>query len=295
MARLKPELAADLEAMRRELVDMNDRLREMSREKETAETGRDELLKQLRHRQRLATVGTLAGGIAHEFNNVLVPIILFSEAAMKDLPPDSLSRSDLERVLASARRAKNVVQKILTFSHLPGDMALAPTDLRTVVTEGTALFSALTLPNIELRTDFPAELPLVRVDATLVLDLVMNLCTNAYQAMQGVQGVLTVGIRTTISPPSTAEQPSAASVEFWVADTGHGMDQATAERMFEPYFTTRAVGQGTGLGLSVVHEIVESLGARIKVETSPGAGTTVRVFFPAITESTQAGESAGAS
>ena len=136
---------------------------------------RDQLQKQLRHRQRLETVGTLAGGIAHEFNNVLVPIILFTDTAMQDLPPGSLSRSDLERVLASARRAKNIVQKILTFSHVLGDTRLAPTDLRSVVKEGTVLFSALTPPSIEIRAEIPAELPLVLADATLALDLVMNL------------------------------------------------------------------------------------------------------------------------
>jgi signal transduction histidine kinase len=278
------ELAVDLEAMRRELVGMNSRLQEKIREKELSDSRRNQLQKQLRHRQRLETVGTLAGGIAHEFNNVLVPIILFTDTAMQDLPPSSPSRSDLERVLASARRAKNIVQKILTFSHVLGDTKLAPTDLRSVVKEGTVLFSALTPPSVEIRAEIPAELPLVLADATLALDLVMNLCTNAYQAMQGVAGVLTVGLRVA-TRSSMSEQNRAQSVEFWVADTGHGMDQSTADRVFEPFFTTRAVGQGTGLGLSVVHGIVESFGGRITVETAPGAGTTFRVFIPAITES----------
>jgi signal transduction histidine kinase len=281
------ELAADLEAMRRELVGVNDRLQEKIREKEISESRRDQLQKQLRHRQRLETVGTLAGGIAHEFNNVLVPIILFTDTAMQDLPSGSPSRSDLERVMASARRAKNIVQKILTFSHVLGETKLAPTDLRSVVKEGTVLFSALTPPSIEIRAEIPAELPLVLADATLALDLVMNLCANAYQAMQGTPGVLTVGL-CVASRPTASEQGRAPSVEFWVTDTGHGMDQATADRIFEPFFTTRAVGQGTGLGLSVVHGIVESFGGRIMVETAPGAGTTFRIFIPAITESVAA-------
>ncbi|MGC2029590.1 MAG: ATP-binding protein [Steroidobacteraceae bacterium] len=280
------ELAGDLEAMRRELVGVHDSLQEKIREKEISEARRDELQKQLRHRQRLETVGTLAGGIAHEFNNVLVPIILFTDTALQDLPPGSASHSDLERVLASARRAKNVVQKILTFSHVLGDTKLAPLDLRNVVAESVVLFSALAPPSIEIRTDIAEQVPMVRADATLAGDLVMNLCTNAYQSMQGTAGVLTVGLRV---PPSTVG--AHPSVELWVADTGHGMEQATVERIFEPFFTTRPVGQGTGLGLSVVHGIVESFGASISVETSPGAGTTFRILFPAIAESAPSGKS----
>jgi signal transduction histidine kinase len=277
------DLATDLEAMRRELVGVNDRLQEKIREKEISESRRDELQKQLRHRQRLETVGTLAGGIAHEFNNVLVPIILFTDTALQDLPAGSASHSDLERVLASARRAKNVVQKILTFSHVLGDTTLAPIDLRNVVAEGVVLFSALAPPSIEIRTEIAEHVPLVRADATLAVDLVTNLCTNAYQAMQGTAGVLTVGLR---APPPVAG--ASASVELWVADTGHGMEQATVERIFEPFFTTRPVGQGTGLGLSVVHGIVESFGASISVQTAAGAGTTFRIVFPAIVESAPA-------
>ncbi len=273
------ELAVDLEAMRRELVGVNDRLQQKIKEKEISEAGREELQKQLRHRQRLETVGTLAGGIAHEFNNVLVPIILFTETAMEDLPRDSTSRKDLERVMASARRAKNVVQKILTFSHVLGDAALAPTDLRSVVSESIVLFSALAPSSIEIRSDIAEDLPLVRADATLAGDVVMNLCTNAFQAMQNAKGILTVGLR--LSKPG-GPTTSVASVELWVSDTGQGMDQGTVERIFEPFFTTRAVGQGTGLGLSVVHGIVEIFGASITVETAIGAGTTFRIFFPAI-------------
>jgi signal transduction histidine kinase len=256
---------------------VNDRLRQQILEKEISESRRDELQKQLRHRQRLETVGTLAGGIAHEFNNVLVPIILFTEAAMQDLPRDSASRGDLERVMTSARRAKNVVQKILTFSHVLGDTALAPTDLRSVVSDSITLFSALSPPSIEIHSEIDAEVPLVRADATLAGDVIINLCTNAYQAMQGGNGVLTVALRH--SPPH---------VELSVTDTGHGMDQATVDRIFEPFFTTRPVGQGTGLGLAVVHGIVESFGATIAVETRPGAGTTVRIFFPIIKDDGQA-------
>jgi signal transduction histidine kinase len=235
-------------------------------------------------------VGTLAGGIAHEFNNVLVPIILFTETALQDLPEGSLSHSDLQRVLASARRAKKIVQKILTFSHVLGDTALESTDLRNVVTESLGLFAALAPPSIDIRTEIEDPLPPVRADATLAIDLILNLCTNSMQAMTGAQGRLTVGLRLARPQPDSAGPPSAGAaptVELSVTDTGHGMDQATIERIFEPFFTTRAVGQGTGLGLSVVHGIVESFGATMKVESAPGAGTTFRIFF-AIAETARA-------
>src|SRR5580692_2722844 len=197
------ELAVDLEAMRRELVGVNDRLQEKIREKEVSEARRDELQKQLRHRQRLETVGTLAGGIAHEFNNVLVPIILFTDTALQDLPSSSASRADLERVLAAAQRAKELVKKILTFSRELGDAKLSLIDLPQVVADGLNLFSALASPSIEIRTEFEDTIPAVRADATLAAQLVLNLCTNAYQSMQGTRGTLTIGLRTHgISPPS---------------------------------------------------------------------------------------------
>jgi signal transduction histidine kinase len=272
------ELAADLENMRRELVGVNDRLQAKIKEKEVSEIQREALQKQLRHRQRLETVGTLAGGIAHEFNNVLVPIILFTETALHDLPASSRSRSDLVRVLTAAQRAKDVVKKILTFSRELGDLKLALIDLRTVIADGLTLFSALAPPSIEIRTEIGDEIALVRADATLAVHLVINLCTNAYQAMQGTQGVLTIGLRNHRNSPIEGE--TGARVEFWVSDTGHGMDPTTAERIFEPFFTTRSVGVGTGLGLSIVHGIVQSFGANIVVETEPGKGSTFRIYFP---------------
>jgi signal transduction histidine kinase len=245
---------------------------------EISEGQREELQKQLRHRQRLETVGTLASGIAHEINNVLVPIILFTDTVLKDLALSSASRADLERVLAAARRAKDVVKKILTFSRELDEAKLALIDLRGVVTEGLNLFSALAPPSVEIRTEIDQAVPLVKADATLALHLVINLCTNAYQAMEGAEGVLTVGLR--YREPSGEAAITPAAVEFWVSDTGHGMDPDTVERIFEPFFTTRSVGQGTGLGLSVVHGIVESFSASIAVETQVGVGTTFRIFFP---------------
>jgi signal transduction histidine kinase len=272
------ELATDLEGMRRELVGVNERLQTKIEEKEISEGRREELQKQLRHRQRLETVGTLASGIAHEINNVLVPIILFTHTVLQDPALSNVSRADLERVLTAARRAKDVVQKILTFSRELDEAKLALIDLRSVVVEGLQLFSALARPSIEIRTQVDEVIPPVKADATLALHLVINLCTNAYQAMEDTSGVMTIGLR--YQQRADAGAGTTACVELWVSDTGHGMDPVTVERIFEPFFTTRSVGQGTGLGLSVVHGIVESFGASIAVETKMGVGTTFRIFFP---------------
>ena len=283
-------LAVDLEAMRHELVGVNHRLQAKIKEKEISEVRREELQKQLRHRQRLETVGTLASGIAHEINNVLVPIMLFTDTALQDLPKSGAPRANLERVLAAARRAKDVVKKILTFSRELGEAKLALIDLREVVAEALHLFSVLAPPTIEIRTEIDESLPFVRADATLAAHLLMNLCTNAYQAMENARGILTIVLKY----QEHADEPGIPRrrVELWVRDTGRGMDSATVERIFEPFFTTRSVGQGAGLGLSVVHGIVESFGATITVESKIGVGTTFRIFFPAVARFEVTGDAA---
>jgi signal transduction histidine kinase len=274
------DAAVDLEAMRHELVGVNDRLQAKIKEKEISDARREELQKQLQHRQRLETVGTLASGIAHEINNVLAPIIIYTDTALQDLPLNGAPRANLERVLAAARRAKDIVKKILTFSRELGEAKLALVDLREVVAEALHLFSALAPPTIEIRTEIDESLPLVRADATLAAHLLMNLCTNAYQAMEGAKGTLTIGLK--YQEGADMGGVSQPRVEFWVRDTGRGMDPATVERIFEPFFTTRSVGHGSGLGLSVVHGIVESFGASIAVDSKIGVGTTFRIFFPAV-------------
>ena len=208
--------AQDLEGMRHELVGVNHRLQDKIKEKEQSEARREELQRQLRHRQRLETVGTLAGGIAHEINNVLVPIILFTSTVLKDESLAGGSRENLERVLAAARRAKDVVKKILMFTRELDEAKLALIDLRVVTTEGLNLFSALAPPSIEIRTEIAEAIPLVKADATLALHLMINLCTNAYQAMEGADGVLTIGLR--YSEPADDGSGAQPRVELWVSD-----------------------------------------------------------------------------
>jgi signal transduction histidine kinase len=275
-------LALDLDRMRNELVGANERLRAEIQQKDLLELRRAGLERQLQHRQRIETVGTLAGGIAHEFNNILVPIILLSELVLRHLPAASESRQDIAAVLAAARRARDLVKQILAFSHDISGLVTESVDLCQVVDEALKLFQPLIRPNCQLvvRTATPCRL--VQANRALTVQLVVNLCKNAYQALGGAAGVVTVEVRDVeLDGAVPAGVPAGRFVELSVRDTGAGMDEATVARIFEPFYTTRAVGEGTGLGLSVVHGIAESFGARILVESSPGAGSTFRVLFPA--------------
>ena len=267
------DLAEDLHHMRDELVGTSERLRVQMQARELAERNRAQLEQRLQHRERLETVGTLAGGIAHEFNNALVPIILLTELALKEQPVDSAVRVDLQTVLAAARRAGGLVKQILTFSRELDSLRLERIELRAVVGEALQLFRPLISPNTQLIVELAEDCPAVMADRGLALQLVMNLCTNAYQALRGESGVVAVSVRAVASE-------AARQVELRVRDTGEGMDAATAARIFAPFFTTREVGEGTGLGLSVVHGIVQSFGASISVDSTVGVGSTFLVVFP---------------
>jgi signal transduction histidine kinase len=283
------ELAVDMDDMRRALVGV-------IQDKEAAEAQRQQLENRLRHRQRLETVGTLAGGIAHEFNNALLPITLLTESVLEGMAASDPLRADLTRVLGSARRAREVVRKILMFSHKFGEAKLELIDLRGVVAEALNLFTPLVSSNVEVQTVI-SEPPLsIKADVALLLQLLMNLCVNAYQAIGSKQGNVTIGVDNRRDPKQLPARVAAGQyVELWVQDDGHGMDPATAERIFEPFFTTREVGQGTGLGLSVVHGIAQAFGATISVDTEAGVGTTFRVFFPVASAAIASAPRAGTS
>jgi len=276
------DLGSDLEYMRNELVGVNERLQMEMSEKVRAQEHRHELEGRLRHRQRLETVGTLAGGIAHEFNNVLLPIVLFAEAALAESPEHTPVHQDLQEILGQAYRAKEVVEKILTFSRSAGAPKPDLIDLEPVVGEALRLFRALIPATVELRVELAGPYQPVRADAAMTIQMVMNLCTNAYQALRDRTGVIRVGLRELLEPAAGDGAAPKAFLELFVVDSGRGIEPGTVPRIFEPFFTTRDVGEGTGLGLSVVHGIAESFGATVSVETEVGRGTTFRVRFPAV-------------
>jgi signal transduction histidine kinase len=278
------ELASDLEAMRGNLVQANQRLTSEIRDRMEAEQARRNLERKLRHVQKLETVGTLAGGIAHEFNNVLVPIKFYTELVFDGLPPSSGMRADLKRVIDATARAKSLVHKILTFSRQSQQEHYASIDLAESIEDAITL--ARNLLPATIRIDEHVESVRVLGDATQMHQLAMNLLNNAHQAIGPAGGAITVELtHCVLEESSIPQRPNLAPGRYAVlsvADTGHGMDAVTRERIFEPFYTTRAPGEGTGLGLSVAHGIAASHGGDIVVESERGHGSKFSVYLPLV-------------
>jgi signal transduction histidine kinase/CheY-like chemotaxis protein/ABC-type amino acid transport substrate-binding protein/putative methionine-R-sulfoxide reductase with GAF domain len=250
------------------------------RELKAAEARREELESALQEARRMESLGVLAGGVAHDFKNILTPIMGHAEMALRRAPRQGEGRRHLEEVLRAARRAKDLTRQILSFSRKEAGET-EEIDANPVVEEVLRLLEATLPAGITLHSDLsPDPLP-VAANATQLHQLVMNLCTNAGQAMAETGGVLTV---------STGRERTAegAWVHLTVADTGRGMPPEVRDRLFEPYFTTRGHSEGTGLGMSVVHGIVASRGGRIEVDSAPGRGTRIQARLPLVADATSA-------
>jgi signal transduction histidine kinase len=218
--------------------------------------------------------------VAHEFNNILTPILLYSQLALNDTPQDSPRARDLGRIVAAAHRARSLIKRILTFSREMDSLDISVFSLRSTVEEALALMRAIVPANVEIVLEAPQQEIRVSGDPSLVHQVIINLCTNAYQAMRQTGGRIVVRLLRLDELPadSQAEFEPAALLE--VIDTGHGIDPTVIAHVFEPFFTTRDVGEGTGLGLSVVHGIVTSMGGTITVESVLGQGTTFKIYLP---------------
>jgi signal transduction histidine kinase len=274
------DLAEDLERMRAELVDVGHRLQSEMQEREFEVEHRQRLEQQLQGRRRLETVGRLAGGVAHEINNMLVPIQLYTEMAIEDLDESSSTRADLLRVLESARRAKRVVSDVLVFTRRPDETGLHAVDLVAVVRDVLEVYRRLAPANLRIEERLDLGVRRVQGDASMLNQVVTNLCSNALQAIGEGGGRLSVVLMAASAREAAAAGlPAGDYVVLRIRDTGHGMDEATREKIFEPFFTTRPAGQGTGLGLSVVHGMVDSLGGAVTVDSTPAAGSTFSVFL----------------
>ncbi|MBI5592341.1 MAG: PAS domain S-box protein [Deltaproteobacteria bacterium] len=243
-----------------------------------------ELEKRMAQAQKMEALGTLAGGIAHDFNNILSGIIGYGEIMeMFSLPRDSKAQKPLGQMLKAAYRARDLVQQILTFSR-QSEHEKKPMFVTVVIKEALKLIRVSLPTTISIDSHLAADWDTVRADATQIHQLIMNLCTNAAQSMTEKGGTLRVSlVRHRHIPdqdPCLAELAAGDYLQIDVADTGMGIPANIMERIFDPYFTTKEKGHGTGLGLSVVKGIVLDHGGGITVQSEVGVGTTFRVYLP---------------
>ncbi len=247
-------------------------------------TDQKRLEAQLRQAQKMEAIGTLAGGIAHDFNNILSAIIGFTELAINDVGEETRLYNKLQHVLNAGDRAKNLVEQILTFSRQK-EQELMPVQIKLVVREALKLLRASLPTTVEINQTIRSD-SLVMGDPTQIHQVLMNLCTNANHAMREKGGVLTVQLGDVeLDSEFAVVHPDIKPgqyVELMVNDTGYGMSQDVLNRIFDPFFTTKEPGEGTGMGLSVVHGIVKSHDGTIMVYSEPGKGSTFKVFLPAI-------------
>ncbi len=240
---------------------------------------------QLRQAQKMEAIGTLAGGIAHDFNNILGVIIGYTEMGIEDSPAGTPVRHNLEEVLSAGHRAKDLVHQILAFSR-KGEQERKAVKISLIVKEALKLLRASLPKTIEIRRNIESGSGSVLADPSQTHQVLMNLCTNAAHAMRDKGGVLEVSLENVdLDSETAAHYPNlrpGPHIILTVSDTGHGMDKTTMQRIFDPYFTTKDKGEGTGMGLAMVHGIVKSHGGAITVDSVLGKSTTFQVFLPRI-------------
>jgi PAS domain S-box-containing protein len=241
------------------------------------------LERQLQQSQKMEAIGALAGGIAHDFNNILTIILGYSDMLKTDLSLQTSSNKDLDEIIKAGNRAKDLVRQILTFSrqHKKEFIPIQP-DL--IIKEALKMLRSSIPSTIKIESNVPKSGSIIG-DPTQLHQIMMNLCTNAYHAMRKTGGILSV----LLEPVNLDENdikvsalaiPPGSFLKLEISDNGHGMDKATQQKIFDPYFTTKKIGEGTGLGLSVVHGIVKNFGGHISVYSEPDKGTTFRIYFP---------------
>lgn len=252
-------------------------------------TERRRLEDQLRQAQKMEAIGTLAGGIAHDFNNILGIIVGYSELSLEEAQKNTIVYENLDQILAAANRAGELVRQILAFSR-KSEKQKKPVYVSQITGEVLKMIRSTIPTTIDIKSDVPEKTGLILANPTQIHQVIMNLCTNAGHAMRDKGGVLEITLKH-INLDGSATGSSAGNaiarelkpgkyLEIKVTDTGHGMNQDVIERIFEPYFTTKKPGEGTGMGLSVVHGIIKSHGGEIDVVSEPDKGTSFTIYLP---------------
>ncbi|WP_167527952.1 ATP-binding protein [Desulfosarcina alkanivorans] len=253
--------------------------------KKESDAERERLELKLQRAQKMEAIGTLAGGIAHDFNNILGAILGYAQLTQMHTAGDSRVQGYVGNIFKASERAKGLVEQILTFTR-QGKSQKVPCDIAIVLKEVVKLLRASIPSTIDIIQKIPSSLGTVMADQTQIHQVLMNLCTNAAHAMEARGGKLTVTleVHNVDALEVTAEEDLAPGLylQLSVGDTGTGMDKEVSDRIFEPYYTTKAVGEGTGMGLATVHGIVNDHGGRIFVESVKGEGSVFRVLFPVL-------------
>jgi signal transduction histidine kinase len=264
-------------AYAQELERANQRLKE-------EEQGRIEIERKLAQSQKMEAIGTLAGGIAHDFNNILASIVGYSDLALEDVEKGSSVERFLREIQTGGNRARDLVRQILAFARRQGDEAAEPIQVAPIAKEVLKLIRSSLPATIEIRSEISSEG--FTLGAPIAIhQIVLNLCTNAGAAMEADGGVLTLSLRDVFLDSETDDHLSPGDyLELSVSDTGVGIPPDMLDAVFEPYFTTKGPGEGTGMGLSVVHGILKRLGGDISVESTPGKGCRFTVRLPAVSE-----------
>ncbi len=256
-------------------------------EKRIIQSEKKQLEMQLRQSQKMEAIGTLAGGMAHDFNNTLGIIIGNTELAIRTTPKDSPNRQYLNNIITASCRAEEMVSRLLSFSRIT-DAEKKPIDLISSVDESLKLLRSSLPSDIEIKKSFPDFQLVVMGDPTQLNQVMVNLCTNAAHAINGSGGMIEVKLTTReigLNPLTSFNGlPQGQYAEITITDTGHGIPDDVIKRVFDPYFTTKETGKGTGMGLAVVHGIVKNHGGSIKVESKLNEGTVFTIYVPLIDE-----------
>jgi PAS domain S-box-containing protein len=247
------------------------------------EAQRNRLEAQLRESQKMQAVGTMAGGIAHDFNNIISAILGNAELALQEVPNPSAAQVSLNEIDKAGRRAKDLVRQILTFSRHESTQR-TPLQLADVIEETVNLIKVTVPPTIQMQVHLDPSTPFVLADATQVEQALLNLCTNAIQAIGSQRGTISIELGHNLHSIHTQNERRQGvrgkHVKLTVTDTGVGMDADTAKRIYEPFFTTKPMGQGTGLGLSVVHGVMRTHEGTVGVQSAVGKGSVFTLSFP---------------
>jgi len=248
-------------------------------------TERKQLEAHLQQAQKMEAIGTLAGGIAHDFNNILAAILGYGELLAYEMQKDTSAWQNLQAVLKSTHRAKDLVGQILAFGR-QSELNLMPVRISSIVKETLKMLRASLPTTIEIRRQIATTDGIVSANPTQIHQVLMNLCTNAAHAMRGKGGVLEVALdRIQVDQAKNLPHPnliSGAYLKISVRDTGHGIAADKLERIFDPYYTTKDPGEGTGLGLAIVRGIIKAHSGVITVESSPDKGALFEVYLPEI-------------